>query len=251
MLNAIWMALPEYPSMSVRLPWLSVGADFPDPERAWLEPNGLLCAGGDLSPTTLLKAYARGIFPWYNAGDPILWWSPDPRGVLWHEDLHISRSMRRLLKQQHYRISTDLDFRAIIEGCAAPRPYADATWIQPAMQQAYCALHAAGHAHSIEVWDDQGQLAGGLYGICIGRMFYGESMFSRQPNASKCALIVLSRWLAYQSCPLIDTQFPNPHLLTLGATTWPRAHALKAIRDLTQKPAQLSWGNWIEVEKLI
>ena len=237
--------------MSVRLPWLAGEADFPDPNRAWTEPNGLLCAGGDLNPARLLRAYARGIFPWYNAGDPILWWSPDPRGVLWHEDLHISRSMLRLLKQRHFRVSTDRDFRSVIQGCAAPRPYADSTWIQPAMQEAYHRLHELGHAHSIEVWDSQEQLAGGLYGVCMGRMFYGESMFSRQDNASKYALLVLSRWLAAHACPLIDTQFPNPHLLSLGATTWPRAQALVAITDLSQQKVNLPWGNWIEFNDLI
>ena len=166
-----------------QLTWLTAdSADFPPPERAMAEPNGLLAAGGDLTPPRLLQAYRQGIFPWFAPGQPILWWCPDPRTVVRPADLHVSRSMRKVLRQGRLRVEYDRDFAAVISACAAPRAGAGGTWITPKMQAAYIELHRLGHAHSVEVYQDDG-LVGGLYGIALGRVFFGESMFSRVDNA--------------------------------------------------------------------
>ena len=166
------------------LTWLQRDSlNFPPLEKALREPNGLLAAGGDLSADRLVQAYRHGCFPWFSEGQPILWWSPDPRTVLFPDELHISRSLGKLLRQQRYRVTFDQDFAAVISACAAPRDYADGTWITDAMQDAYRELHARGHAHSVEVWD-QDVLVGGLYGLAMGQLFFGESMFSRADNAS-------------------------------------------------------------------
>jgi leucyl/phenylalanyl-tRNA--protein transferase len=204
------------------IPWLPRGrADiaFPPVETALHEPNGLLAAGGDLSPERLLSAYRQGIFPWYSEGQPILWWSPDPRAVLFPERLHISRSLRKALRRSPYAITVDQDFAAVIQGCReVPRKQGPGTWIVSEMLQAYCRLHDRGHAHSIECWQG-GRLVGGLYGVALGQVFFGESMFSLAPDASKIAFVHLARSGKYR---LIDCQQPSEHLSRLGAECIPR-----------------------------
>ena len=222
----------------IRLPLLEDDAPerFPDPSRALAEPNGLLAFGGDLSPQRLLAAYARGIFPWYGEGQPILWWSPDPRCVFHTDELKPNRSLRRLLARTTWRFSVDHAFREVIEACAAPRPDEPGTWITPAMMDAYTILHAQGHAHSVEVWDGS-RLVGGVYGVAIGRLFCGESMFSRESGGSKAALMALAARLCEWGFPLIDAQVVNPHLLLLGAREIPRADFLARVRELGSLPA--------------
>ena len=195
---------------------------FPDPHDALVEPNGLLAFGGDLSPPRLLAAYAQGIFPWYNEGEPILWWSPDPRCVFDTQRLRPNRSLRRSLKDSRWQVSVDRAFRQVMLACAAPRAGQCGTWISPAMIDAYMALHELGHAHSVEVWE-QDHMVGGIYGVTIGRLFCGESMFSAQSGGSKLALCALASLLREWGFPLIDAQVSNPHLLGLGAVEMPRA----------------------------
>jgi len=186
-------------------------------QRAWQEPNGLLAAGGDLSTPRLLQAYRLGIFPWYSPGQPILWWSPDPRMVLFPQDLHISRSLHKRLKKQDYEISYDMAFHQVLQACAdTPRPGQRGTWITSEMIAAYCELHALDYAHSLEVWM-HGQLAGGIYGVAIGKMFYAESMFHRVTDASKIALVHLVWKLRDAGFGLIDCQMKTSHLSSLGA----------------------------------
>ncbi len=207
----------------MRLPLLDPDRPvFPPPERAARAPNGLLAAGGNLAVATLRDAYRRGIFPWFEAGQPPLWWSPDPRAVLFPDQVHVSRTMARLLRSGRYRITSDHSFGAVIRRCTAPRGGQAGTWIVPEMIAAYEALHAAGDAHSVECWID-GELAGGLYGVAVGAVFCGESMFSLRPNASKLALIHLARGLSAGGFTLIDCQVGNPHLASMGATDIPRA----------------------------
>ncbi|OOG25963.1 leucyl/phenylalanyl-tRNA--protein transferase [Thioalkalivibrio denitrificans] len=206
------------------LTWLHPGqADepFPHPDRALTEPNGLLAAGGDLSLPRLLRAYREGIFPWYEAGQPILWWSPDPRTVLVPSEVHVSRSLRKVLRSGRFRISFDEAFAQVIRGCAEPRRGVHGTWITYGMQQAFNQLYEAGYAHSVEVWQDEA-LVGGLYGVSLGRMFYGESMFSRVSDGSKVALVVLCRHLEHWGYPLVDSQTPSGHLTRMGARSMPR-----------------------------
>lgn len=188
---------------------------LPPAELALEEPNGLLAQGGDLSVETLLDAYRHGVFPWYSDDQPLLWWSPNPRAVLRPSEIRISRSMRRFLRHCSWEISFDRDFRAVITACAAPRDGHPGTWITREMFDAYCALHAGGHAHSIECWNGH-ELVGGIYGVAIGQVFFAESMFSRATNGSKVALIALCDYLAKWSYQLIDCQISNPHLLSLG-----------------------------------
>jgi leucyl/phenylalanyl-tRNA--protein transferase len=199
------------------IPWLDSSNQFPDIHLALDEPNGLLAAGGDLSPERLLNAYKHGIFPWFDDKQPILWWSPSPRCVLIPKDIHISKSLAKFIRKMDFRISFDEAFEQVIAACAAPRSYSNGTWITEDMQAAYTTLHQTGYAHSLEVWDKQ-QLIGGLYGINIGKLFFGESMFSRAPNASKVAFVALARQCEAWGFPLIDCQIPNPHLSSLGAT---------------------------------
>ena len=194
---------------------------FPPPERAARTPNGLLAAGGNLAVATLRDAYRRGIFPWFQAGQPILWWSPDPRAVIFPDRVHVSRSLARELRRARYRITSDQSFAAVARACAAPRRGQAGTWILPEMIAAYEALHAAGDAHSVECWID-GELAGGLYGVAVGAVFCGESMFSARPNTSKLALVHLARGLAAGGFTLLDCQVGNPHLASLGAVELPR-----------------------------
>ena len=205
------------------LTWLTADSqDFPAVERAFAEPNGLLAAGGDLTPERLLRAYRQGIFPWFAPGQPILWWSPEPRTIIRPADLHVSRSMRKLMRQTHLRVEFDRDFPAVIAACAAPRQGASGTWITETMQSAYIELHRLGHAHCVEVYQDE-HLVGGLYGIALGRVFFGESMFSRIDNASKLAFITLVQQLEQWGFELIDCQMPTDHLFSLGASSLPRA----------------------------
>lgn len=211
---------------------------FPPPERALTEPDGLLAVGGRLDVTTLLAAYRRGIFPWYEAGQPILWWSPAERAVLTPGEAHISRSMRKLMTRGEFRVTTNRAFGTVIHACAAPRAGARGTWITPDMKKGYCALHRRGHAHSLEVWRD-GLLAGGLYGVQIGAAFCGESMFSRVSNASKLVFIALSTALARRGFHMIDCQIPNPHLNSLGVTAIPRRVFLERLAKARDK--QLDW----------
>lgn len=194
---------------------------FPDPEMALQEPNGLLAVGGDLSPERLLKAYQQGIFPWFGEGDPILWWSPDPRAVILPSQLHISRSLRKFLRRCDYHCTFNFAFDEVISNCAEQRAYAEGTWITEDMQVAYSHLHALGHAHSVEVWQGP-NLVGGLYGMLMGQVFCGESMFHRADNASKIALLALRDHLLPHGLRLIDCQVPNAHLMSLGAVEMPR-----------------------------
>ncbi|UJJ31664.1 leucyl/phenylalanyl-tRNA--protein transferase [Halopseudomonas maritima] len=224
------------------LTWLTAdNQDFPAVERAFAEPNGLLAAGGDLRPQRLLSAYRQGIFPWFSPGQPILWWSPDPRTVLHPSDLHVSRSMRKLMRQTHLRVEFDRNFPAVIAACAAPRQGASGTWITETMQSAYIALHRLGHAHCVEVYQDE-QLVGGLYGIALGRVFFGESMFSRIDNASKLAFITLVQQLEQWGFELIDCQMPTDHLFSLGASSLPRAQFSAELARLCPAGAPSAWG---------
>ncbi|MDX1497648.1 MAG: leucyl/phenylalanyl-tRNA--protein transferase [Salinisphaeraceae bacterium] len=203
---------------------------FPPVEHALDEPNGLLAAGGDLSPQRLLAAYTRGIFPWYSEGDPILWWSPDPRTVFKVGELHISRRLARTLRQTPLRITFNQSFAAVIQACAKPRRNKQGnqdadTWLTPEMQTAYIHLHELGHAQSVEVWKDN-QLVGGLYGLPIGRVFCAESMFSKVSDASKIALYHLDQWLQEKSYYYIDAQVGSGHLYRMGARDIPRSELI-------------------------
>ncbi|MBS3935609.1 MAG: leucyl/phenylalanyl-tRNA--protein transferase [Sulfuritalea sp.] len=199
------------------IPWLAPDAPFPPASLALAEPNGLLAAGGDLSPQRLLAAYRHGIFPWFSAGEPILWWSPDPRMALFPAQLRISRSLAKTLRNADYAVSLDSAFDRVIAACAAtPRPGQNGTWIDAGMQAAYRRLHDLGHAHSVETWC-AGRLVGGLYGVAIGRVFCGESMFSHTTDASKIALAHLCVWLEGRKFGIIDCQMETAHLHSLGA----------------------------------
>ena len=221
------------------------GSPFPDPATALREPDGLLAVGGDLEPERLLEAYANGIFPWYGEGQPLLWWSPDPRTVFATDAVHLSSRFRRTLRRSDWTVVADQRFDAVVHACAtAPRAGQAGTWITDAMRAAYARLHALGHAHSIEVLDRDGSLAGGLYGVAVGRMFFGESMFSARSGGSKVALAALARVLHGWGWPLIDAQVENPHLLRLGARSWARARFLAEVRRLAALPGRT--GPWCE-----
>jgi leucyl/phenylalanyl-tRNA--protein transferase len=229
-----------------RLPIPRLAADpaapFPPAHRALAEPDGLLCFGGDLSPTRLLNAYRAGIFPWYSAGQPILWWSPDPRLVFRTDGVRLSRRFRRALRASTWVVRADTAFEQVLIACAtSPRPGQDGTWITPEMARAYAALHRLGHAHSVEVFDGA-RLVGGIYGVAVGRMFFGESMFSGESGGSKVALAALAARLHAWGWPLVDAQVENPHLLTLGASRMPRAEFLAAIAPLVAEPVPA--GAW-------
>lgn len=208
---------------------------FPEVALALREPDGLLAVGGDLSPGRLLAAYRQGIFPWYNPGQPILWWAPDPRMVLFPAQLHISRSLARTLRQGKFQLTLDSAFAQVLAACAGPRPGARGTWITPEMQAAYLRLHQLGHAHSIECWQD-GKLVGGLYGVALGRVFFGESMFSHQTNASKVALVTLVQQLAAWGFALLDCQIHSPHLQSLGAGTISRERFVALLDEFCPQP---------------
>ena len=217
------------------IPWLGRAHVFPPLERALVEPNGLLAAGGDLSPTRLLAGYRQGIFPWFSEGDPILWWSPHPRMVLYPPELKVSRSLRKALRRQDYEIRVDTRFRQVMEACAAPRAGQAGTWITEGMLTAYSELARRGYAHCVETWRD-GTLAGGLYGVALGRIFFGESMFSRATDASKVAFVHLVRQLERWGFGLIDCQMRTSHLATLGAREIPRSRFSRELEQLVNYP---------------
>jgi leucyl/phenylalanyl-tRNA--protein transferase len=219
------------------LAWLEGKDPFPPVERALKNPNGLLAAGGELSVERLLDAYRRGVFPWYSGGEPVLWWSPDPRMVLYCEELKVSRSLAKNVRNKGYEVRIDTDFAAVLAGCSE-RPQ---TWLGNDMKKAYLRLHRSGYAHSFETWHE-GELVGGLYGVAIGRMFYGESMFSRATDASKVALVALVAELRSRGFPLIDCQMHTPLLASLGAREIPRRSFLREMTALVNYAA--SPGKW-------
>lgn len=227
----------------LELPWLdSTNTEFPSVTDALDEPNGLLAVGGDLSEQRLLAAYRNGIFPWFEDGQPILWWSPSPRAVLFPRSIHISRSLRKLLRQNIFQVSCDTQFNQVMNHCAnTPRHGQLGTWITDEMLHAYQQLHLKGYAHSIEVWFES-ELVGGLYGIAIGKVFFGESMFSLKRDASKIALAYLAKQLDSWGFPLIDCQVSNPHLLSMGAEEIDRTHFSQLLHDNIDKSAPLPWG---------
>ncbi|MGH8032164.1 MAG: leucyl/phenylalanyl-tRNA--protein transferase [Luteimonas sp.] len=230
--------------MSLHLPRLSddPASGFPPPSTALQRPNGLLAFGGDLSPRRLLDAYARGIFPWFSDGQPILWWSPDPRMVLRSDGVRLSSRFRRALRRSVWVVRADTAFVDVIDACAStPRHGQDGTWITPSMRDAYVELHRLGHAHSVEVFDGE-RLAGGIYGVAIGRMFFGESMFSARSGGSKVALAALAQRMKRWGWPLIDAQVENAHLISLGAKLLPRADFIAEIDTLTALVADT--GSW-------
>jgi leucyl/phenylalanyl-tRNA--protein transferase len=218
------------------IPWLSAGDPFPPLEHALDEPNGLLAAGGALSPRRLLEAYRRGIFPWSSEGEPLLWWSPHPRMVLFTDEFVPSRSLKRRLREQRFLVRVDSACDAVIEACAAPRVTQPGTWITPAIRQAYGELHRRGYVHSVESWRD-GELVGGLYGLALGRVFFGESMFARETDASKVALAHLVAMLRAMDVPLIDCQQETGHLASLGARSIPRARFAMLLMELIHSAA--------------
>ena len=215
-------------------------SDFPPLERALREPDGLLALGGDLSPERLVAAYRHGCFPWYSEGQPLMWWSPDPRTVLLPKELHTTRSLRKILRQQRFRITYDNAFEQVIHACAQPRSTDSGTWITPAMQEAYTRLHQLGHAHSVEVWHQQ-QLVGGLYGIALGRLFFGESMFTRMSNASKAGFVTLVHDLQQAGFVLIDCQMRTEHLARFGARDIPRTEFQHYLQRYLDQPSAMIW----------
>ncbi|NMH64218.1 leucyl/phenylalanyl-tRNA--protein transferase [Shewanella salipaludis] len=223
-------------------------AAFPSPEHALTDPNGLLAIGGDLQPSRLLAAYYEGIFPWFNVNDPILWWSPDPRAIFIPGKIKISTSLRKFLRKQSWRITVNHAFTDVMAGCAQPRKQQDGTWITQEIQLAYRELHMLGHAHSIEVWDNH-RLIGGLYGLAIGQVFCGESMFHRQTNASKAAMLALQQHLRRGGFRLIDAQVMNPHLESLGAESLKRDDFLVLLKRF--RDAEPHAGVWAQTEVVL
>jgi leucyl/phenylalanyl-tRNA--protein transferase len=223
------------------IPWLTPNQPFPPVQRALREPNGLLAAGGDLTLHRLLDAYRRGIFPWYSEGEPVLWWSPDPRMVLVPSEVAVSRSLKKRVRSRVYEIRADTCFTEVMRACAEPREGQAGTWITDDIVNAYTALHAAGVAHSVEAWEN-GKLVGGLYGVAIGRMFYGESMFTRATDASKVALAHLARQIERWEFGLIDCQMETDHLASLGARAISRKDFLFELADLVNYPTPT--GPW-------
>ena len=223
------------------IPWLGSGDHFPQVERALAEPNGLLAAGADLSLPRLLEAYRNGIFPWFSHEQPILWWSPDPRMVLFPAELKVSRSLARTMRNTRFEVRADTAFGEVIEGCRQPRREESGTWITEEMAEAYGALHRAGFAHSVETWLD-GELVGGLYGVALGRAFFGESMFTRVSDASKVALVALARQLERWGFGVVDCQMNTAHLASFGAREIPRAEFTRRLRELVHyAPIPVPW----------
>jgi leucyl/phenylalanyl-tRNA--protein transferase len=224
----------------VNLPWIEPGQPLPPPSSALKEPNGLLAAGRDLGPERLAEAYRHGIFPWFSEGQPVLWWSPSPRMVLFVDEFKLSRSLaktiRRVAREQRWQVTLDQAFARVMAGCASPRDEQDGTWITASMQGAYLQLHHAGLAHSVEVWENDA-LIGGLYGVSIGRMFFGESMFARRTDASKIALAALVHTLREADFRVIDCQQNTAHLASLGAREIAREEFLNFVSRLTARPA--------------
>lgn len=214
---------------------------FPPVAQALTDPDGLLAMGGCLSTPRLINAYTQGIFPWYSYDDPILWWSPDPRLVIFPENLHLSKSLQKTLRKQTFQVTFDTAFSQVIKACAAPRSDESGTWLLPAMQQAYCRLHNEGHAHSIEAWYN-GELMGGLYGIAIGQVFFGESMFHHKTDASKVAFVSLVQQLSLWGYRLIDCQVHTGHLVSLGAEEISRPHFSRLLQQYHhRKPHSIAW----------
>jgi leucyl/phenylalanyl-tRNA--protein transferase len=222
------------------IPFLTNDTPFPSVELALRTPNGLLAAGGNLTIPRLLEAYRSGIFPWFNPGEPILWWSPNPRMVLIPGEFNTSRSLAKILRNSIYEVRCDTVFEQVMRCCAAPRKGHLGTWIDEEMITAYCALHSLGYAHSVETWKD-GNLAGGLYGVSIGRMFYGESMFSDVSNASKIALAHLARQLDRWEFGMIDCQMNTRHLATLGAREISRTEFITRLQELIHCAPITDW----------
>ncbi len=218
--------------------------DFPDASEA--QPNGLLAVGGDLSVSRLVEAYRRGIFPWYEAGQPILWWSPDPRCVICPDTFKPSRNLAKRIKKQDYKIQIDTDFVAVIEACRHRVGGRD-TWITAEMASAYIKLHEAGYAHSVECYM-AGKLVGGLYGVCLGNLFFGESMFHHVTDASKIAFAWLMRLMASFDSPLVDCQLPNPHLKTLGASLMSRNDFMQLLQQSLPTSPEIDWTRLKEME---
>lgn len=230
------------PKQAVQVPWLdSNSLKFPAIDLALDEPDGLLAVGGDLSSDRLIAAYRHGTFPWFEDDQPILWWSPDPRCIIKPCDIHVSRSLRKAFKKPGLSVRADTAFNQVINNCAAPRAYTKETWITPEMEMAYNELHERGVAHSIEVWRND-SLVGGLYGIALGKLFFGESMFSLEANASKTAFVALARQLQAWDFALIDCQLPNPHLASMGANCISR----QSFKEILQTNADLPSlaGSW-------
>lgn len=220
------------------IPWLI--DQFPPVGQALSSPNGLLAAGGDLSASRLIDAYRHGIFPWFNSDEPILWWSPDPRMILIPDQFRVSTSLNKVLRKHQFEVTFDQDFEQVMRCCAAPRERANGTWISEDIIAAYCELHRIGHAHSVEVYKD-GKLAGGVYGVNLGRMFYGESMFSNVSNGSKIALAHLAKQLARWQFGMIDCQMSTSHLTSLGAHEIPRSKFIEHLQELIHCEPQLNW----------
>ncbi|MCS3902764.1 leucyl/phenylalanyl-tRNA--protein transferase [Methylohalomonas lacus] len=217
-----------------------IAADFPPVERALADPDGLLAIGGDLSPARILGAYRRGIFPWYSEGQPILWWSPDPRCVIVPSQLKVRRSLRKAMRNRDFRVTCDRAFADVIQACAAPRDGVRDTWITREVNQAYQRLHDMGYGHSVECWQN-GRLVGGLYGLAIGHIFFGESMFSRVSDASKTALVWLCEHLNEAGFALIDCQVDSGHLQRLGAELMPRHEFVACLDRWCEQPGPINW----------
>ena len=229
------------------IPWLAPNQPFPPIDSALAEPNGLLAAGGGLSPERVVGAYRRGIFPWYSEGQPVLWWSPDPRMVLFTAEFRVRRSLAKRVRQHRFEIRLDTAFERVIRACAEPRPGQDGTWITESMIRTYVALHRRGVAHSVEAWRD-GELAGGLYGIALGRVFFGESMFARETDASKVALVHLVAKLGRDGVPLVDCQQETTHLAGFGARPISRLAFAALLAQLIHSdapPAPWIAGRWM------
>ena len=227
----------------IELTWLDPSKlEFPPVEQAMQDPDGLLAVGGDLSKERLLLAYSKGIFPWYEDDQPLLWWSPDPRAVIEPQNVKISRSLRKRLRKREFEVRVDTAFDDVVKRCQSPRAYSNETWITNEMRQAYLALHRDGYAHSIECYKDK-ELVGGLYGVSIGRLFFGESMFHAATDASKVAFVALCRLLRQQGCPLVDCQMPNPHIMSLGVETITRSEFMLHLLN-NNKLKSNEWINW-------
>ncbi len=224
----------------MNIPWIKTAKDFPSVDTALVEPSGLLCMGGTLSAEMIVGAYKRGIFPWFSEGQPILWWSPDPRMVLFPGDFKVSHSLTKTLRSAKFEVRFDTAFQRVIEGCAAPREPGHGTWITPDMQAAYTRLHAQGIAHSAEAWQG-GELVAGLYGIGLGKMFYGESMFTRVTDGSKVAFVALVEKLKADGFVLIDCQQETRHLASFGAHPIPRAEFTQRVQELITSSSISNW----------
>ncbi len=218
------------------IPWIKTAKDFPPVEQALHEPNGLLCSGGTLAPPIILAAYTKGIFPWFSAGQPVLWWSPDPRMVLIPSHCRVTKSLAKTIRSDKFETRFDTAFTEVIRACAAPRESGGGTWIVEGIQSAYTALHRLGYAHSVETWRD-GELVGGLYGIALGRVFFGESMFSRETDASKVALVALVEKLKADGFELIDCQQETRHLASMGAAPITRREFTAKLKELISASA--------------